>query len=278
MILVTGATGNIGSEVLRQLVQGGHRVRVLARDPAKVAPLGAAGEVVRGDLTSPASLEGCFVGVRKALLMAPAHELPTVAEHFAASAKRAGVQHLVLVSSATILIDPRTVIGGWHLAAEEHVKGSGLRWTMLRPGNFNSNALRWAGSIRAQGAVFAPLGDGKTAPIDPRDIASVAVHALTREGHEGETHVLTGPDHLSPKEQVACIAEAIGKPVRFVDVSEAAARAAMLKSGMSETLADAVLELMRASNSVKTDAVREITGEPPRTFAEWAKEHAAAFD
>jgi uncharacterized protein YbjT (DUF2867 family) len=281
MIFLTGATGNIGSEVVRQLVSGGHRVRVLARDPAKLAHLGAEVDVVQGDLTSPSSFAHAFSGVERAFLLAHAHDLPAVSASFAAAAKAGGVRHVVLVSSATILIEPKTTIGGWHLAAEENVKASGLAWTMLRPGNFASNALRWAGTIRTQGAVYAPNGDAKTAPIDPRDIASVAVKTLTTPGHEGATHVLTGPTVLTPKEQVDVIGAAIGKALRFVDVPDAAARAGMLKSGMSESLADAVLELLRPSRSgaesIVTASVREVTGVEARTFGAWARDHAGAF-
>ncbi len=152
---------------------------------------------------------------------------------------------------------------------------------MLRPGNFSSNALRWAHTIKTQGAVYAPHGDGKSAPIDPRDIADVAFHALTEDGHEGKTYGLTGDESMSTREQVAVLSKAIGKELRFVDVPEAGARSAMIGSGLPEIMADAVLELVRAgagpSGGMKTDTVREVTGHGARTFADWAKDNAAAF-
>jgi uncharacterized protein YbjT (DUF2867 family) len=266
---------------VRQLVGGGHRVRVLVRDPARLGAHDPAVEVVRGDLTLPETLDRALEDIEQAFLVAPAMVLPRAAEHFSTAAARRGARHLVMVSSSAITIEPPAAIGRWHLTAEEQVKASGLAWTLLRPGNYASNTLRWAGSIRSQGAVFGPNGHGQTAPIDPRDIASVAVCALTRTGHESQTHVLTGPALLTPIEQVEKIGAAIGKALRFVEVPEAAARAGMLKAGLSEILADAILELIRSASSgrgaVVTRTVGEITGVEARTFDEWARDHAASF-
>ena len=281
MILVTGATGDIGGDVVRQLVAAGESVRALARDPARAAKLGPAVEVTRGDLLQPDTLAAAFAGVTKLFLMAHAGDLPLVAEHALAAAKRAGVRHVVLLSSSTTLIEPLVTIGKWHLAAEQQLEATGLSWTMLRPGNFASNALRWAPMIKARGAVFAPLGPGKSAPIDPHDIASVAVKALTTPGHEGKKYVLTGDELLSAAEQVDILGAALGKPLRFVEVPAANARAAMLESGMDEVFADAMLELFSLSRAggeaLRTSTVREVTGAAPRTFAEWVRAHLSAF-
>jgi uncharacterized protein YbjT (DUF2867 family) len=134
--------------------------------------------------------------------------------------------------------------------------------------------------IRAQGAVFAPAG-GKSAPIDPRDIADVAVTALAGTGHEGKTYVLTGTELLTPAEQVAQIGAAIGRELRFVEVPSTGARAGMVKSGMSEVLADAILQLIVAGGEGRdafvTSTVRDVAGHEPRTFAEWVRGNVAAF-
>jgi uncharacterized protein YbjT (DUF2867 family) len=281
MILVTGATGDVGGEVVRQLVAAGETVRVLARDPVKAAKLGPAVEVVRGDLLQPETLTAALVGAEKLFLMAGAEDLPAVAQHAIPAAKHAGVRHVVLLSSSTILTEPMVTIGKWHLAAEQHLEASGLAWTMLRPGNFASNALRWAPTIKAQGAVYGTAGDGKSAPIDPYDIASVAAKALTTPGHEGKRYVLTSEELLTMAEQVDAIGAAIGKPVRLIDVPEAGARAGMLKSGMNEVLVDALLELMTSvrtgGGARQTTTVREVTGVAPRTFATWVRAHLSAF-
>jgi uncharacterized protein YbjT (DUF2867 family) len=281
MILVTGATGNIGGEVMRQLAGAGEKVRALARDPAKAAKLGPTVEVARGDLLQPETLAAAFAGATKVFLMAHAQDLPAVAEHVASAAKRAGVAHVVLLSSSTTLMDPPVTLGAWHLAAEQRIEAAGLAWTALRPGNFASNALRWAPTIKAQGAVFAPAGLGKSAPIDPYDIASVAVKALTTPGHEGKKYVLTGEELLTTAEQVDVLATALGKPLRLVEVPEAGARAAMLKSGMNEVLAGAALEMLARARAgggaLRTTTVREVTGAEPRTFAAWVRAHLSAF-
>jgi uncharacterized protein YbjT (DUF2867 family) len=281
MILVTGATGDIGGEVVRLLVQAGEKVRVLARDPAKAAKLGPGVEVARGDLLKPETLTAAIEGATKVFLMAHAKDLPVVAEHVCAEAKRAGVRHVVMLSSSTILMEPRGAIGRWHLAAEETLEAAGIASTMLRPGNFASNTLRWAATIKAQGAVFAPVGGGRSAPIDPRDIAAVAAKALTSPGHEGKKHLLTGPELMNVAEQVEAIGAALGKPLRVVEVPVAGARAGMIKAGMNEEIADAILELMtyrhEGGEAPRTATVREVTGAEPRTFATWARDHIAAF-
>jgi uncharacterized protein YbjT (DUF2867 family) len=289
MILVTGATGNIGSEVVRQLVGAGVAVRVLTRDPAKAAKLGPGVAVAQGDLTRPDTLAAAFEGAEKALLLAGAQDLPAAARHAAEAAKRSGTRHIVLISSASVLMQPPNAIGRWHLDAEEAVKAAGhdgghpqtpgLAWTMLRPGNFASNTLRWAPTIRAEGAVFS-ASRGKSAPIDPRDIASVAVKALTAPGHEGRAYALTGPELLSEAEQVEILGTALGKALRWVPVPEEAARAGMLRSGLNEELVDAVLEMLRwwrEGEPLCTSTVREVTGVEARPFAVWARDHVAAF-
>lgn len=280
MILVTGATGNIGVEVVRRLVGAERAVRVLARDPAKAARLLPAVEIARGDLHDPASVEAALTGVESAFLLAEALELPAIARTFAAAATRAGVGHVVLNSSGTIDIGRPTRLGAWHLEAEEALKDAGLAWTMLRPGNFATNTLRWAATIRAQGAVFAPGESAWNVPIDPRDIGAVAAQALMDPAHRNRTYLLTGPAAMTVHEQVDTIGRAIGKVIRVVEVPEARARAGMLAAGLSEVLVEAILELTRPgehSDTAITTTIRDVTGEAPRTFADWVRDHASAF-
>jgi uncharacterized protein YbjT (DUF2867 family) len=279
MILVIGATGNIGGEALRLLLAGGASVRALSRDPSRLAGKAPGAEVVRGDLMEPDTLVPALAGVEKVLLVAGADHLAAATENLI-RARSATLRHVVLISSSTILVEPPTILGRWHLAAEEHLKASGLAWTMLRPGYFASNALRWAASLRADGAVYAPVG-GSSAPIDPRDIAAVAVRALTTPGHEGKTYVLTGEQVVTPAEQVAQLGAAVGKTFRLVEVPDAGARAGMLKSGMPEIFCDAILEMAQAGRAEReplvTGDVRAVTGAAPRSFADWVRDHVAAF-
>jgi uncharacterized protein YbjT (DUF2867 family) len=284
MILVTGATGNIGGALVKMLAAASRPVRVLARDPAKAkAAIGDPVEIVKGDLTQPETFASAFDGVEKAFFVgAAADGLAAIGGPFFDAAKKAGTKHVVAVSSGTILIDPPVMMGRWHLAMEERLKATGLAWTMLRPGGFASNALRWAGMIRTQGAVFAPHGDARSAPIDPRDIAAVGFTALTTPGHEGKSYPLTGSGVVTTREQVDIVSKAIGKATRFVEVPEEGARANMMKSGMPEVMVSAIMELVaaaaRAKVPFKTDVVREITGKEARTFEDWARDNAAAFD
>lgn len=210
-----------------------------------------------------------------------AHDIPALSPALFESARRAGVRHVVFLSSATIHIEPPTQVGRWHLAGEEALKASGMAFTMLRPGNFNTNTFRWAATIRAQGKVFVPYAESRSTPIDQRDIAATAAAALTGSGHEGKTYALSGPEVLTPRRQVEILAATLGRPLELIEVPEAGARAGMVKAGMPEGLANAVLELMRAgageAHDLVTTAVRDVTGAPARTFETWARDHASAF-
>ncbi len=237
--------------------------------------------MAQGDLLRPETLVGAFAGATKVFLMAGAQDLPVAAGHALAAARAGVARHVVLLSSGTTLTEPLVTIGKWHLAAEQQLEATGIAWTMVRPGNFASNSLRWAPMIKAAGAVFGPATRGRSSPIDPYDIASVAVKALATPGHEGKKYVLTGPALLSAAEQVAIIGAALGKELRFVEVPDAGARAGMLKSGMNEELADALLQLITlgrdGGEERQTTTVRDVTGAEPRTFSQWVQAHLAAF-
>jgi uncharacterized protein YbjT (DUF2867 family) len=276
VIVVSGASGHIGGEVLRQLCALGHPVRALSRDPSKLSvPAGAT--AAKADLQDADSTRTALDGASKLFFVIDAPQLPKAAANVAPLAAAAGVKHIVMVSSGTVLFQPEPVIGRWHREAEETVKASGVAWTFLRPGNFASNSLRWAGSIRAQGSVFGVLA-GPSTPIHEHDIADVAVKALTTPGHENVAHRLTGPERMTAADQVAAIGAAIGRELRFVPVPREGALAGMIKGGMPEAIARAVLELQREGHGDEvTSAVRDIAGHPGRTYASWARENAARF-
>ena len=254
---------------------------MLVRDPKKVGALEGKVEVAQADLTKPETLQAAFTGAQKAfILMASTPDIPTAAGPIFQAAERAGIKHVVFVSSGTIEYQPPVVLGGWHLEGERLLKATSMAWTMLRPGNFASNSLRWAGPIKAAGAVFTAHAAHRSAVIAPRDIAAVAAKALSSPGHEQKTYVLTGPVELTAGEQVQILATVLGRPIRLQEVPEAGARASMLKAGMPDVLADAILELTRpgfAHNYPVTTTVAEVTGKAPRSFEQWARDHAAAF-
>jgi uncharacterized protein YbjT (DUF2867 family) len=282
MILITGATGTVGAALVAQLAATKHRVRAFVTDPAAArAKLGADVELARGDFADAASVAAALVGIDKAYLLTPAGpDQPAWEAAFVDAAQRAGVKHVVYHSVAGAQYEANA-FGRWHRAAEKQLERSKLAWTILRPAGFMSNALGWAATIKGQGAIYMPCGQGKMAYIDPRDIAAVAATALTSSGHDGKAYELTGPEPLSIGDQARALAAAIGKPVKYVDVPDAAAREAMLGAGMPAVIADGMLEItgfVRAGNAASVStAVEQVTGKPARTFAAWCTEHAAAF-
>jgi (4-alkanoyl-5-oxo-2,5-dihydrofuran-3-yl)methyl phosphate reductase len=281
MILVLGATGTTGGEVARQLIAAGERPRLLVRNPDKARALfGDRAEIVRGDLDDAASLDAAMKGVDHLYLMAVGLDQVTLEGHAVDAARRAGVKHVVKLS--VIGADaPQITFAKWHAAAEKKLTDSGLGWTMLRAGNFMSNSLGWADTIRSQGAFYQPTGTGRWAAIDPADIGAVAVAALTTPGHEGKAYTLTGPESMDAAGYAAVLSKATGKPVTFVDVPPDAARDAMLKSGMPAGYVDALLDLLAVMKAGHTDAVsgdvERVLGRKPGTFAAWAARNKAAF-
>jgi uncharacterized protein YbjT (DUF2867 family)/2-polyprenyl-3-methyl-5-hydroxy-6-metoxy-1,4-benzoquinol methylase len=281
MILVTGATGNIGSVVLDRLIEAGQKVRVLARDPAKLSKVGGAAEVVKGDLASPETLDAAFAGADKAFVVATGPDITKLAINAFDAAEKAGVKHVVFISSSAVNVEPPIAIGRWHQEAEAKLKASGMAWTILRPGAFASNALQWTATIKAQGAVYMPTGEGKSAPIDPRDIADVAATALLSPGHEGKEYELSGPEALSMAEQVEKIGAAVGQPLRFVDVPADMARGWLVRAGLPEAIVDAMLEALAITKAghgwTVTSTVEQVLGRKARTFDAWVADNAAAF-
>jgi uncharacterized protein YbjT (DUF2867 family) len=281
VILVTGATGKVGRNVVSQLLEAGRAVRALTRDPASAGlPDGA--EVVRGDLADPAGLDAALDGVEAVFLVWPTlaadHAAPETLAAIAAHARR-----VVYLSANGVPDDPGAPsegIIGSHALIERLIERSGTRWTFLRPSGFASNTLGWAAQIRAEGVVRAPFGATARSLIHERDIAAVAVRALTEDGHDGARHVLTGPATLTQAEQAQAIGAAIGRPVRFEELPAEAAREQMLAAWGDAALVDGMLAAWARMAEVPepvTNTVAEITGTPARTFGEWAADHAADF-
>jgi uncharacterized protein YbjT (DUF2867 family) len=278
MILVTGATGNIGRELVRELHAAGASFRVLVRDAARAA---AHAEPIVGDLGRPATLAPAFRGIDQLFLLTPGIGVDYAAVAVAA-AKAARVRHIVFVSSYAVLHKPLPAMGRWHHEREEIVRSSGIPATILRPGGFMTNALEWLPTIREGGYVIDPIGPGRYAPIDPADIAAVAALALTEGGHEDKDYALTGRETFTVAEQVRTLAEAIG---RNIEVREAADPAEAIRSrfanGAPQALANAITEgfrLMRADIvGFRTDTVEQLLARRPRTFREWCARNADAF-
>jgi len=279
MILVTGATGQVGSQLIPQLLDRNVPVRALTRDASKLARWGDRVEIVAGSFDQPETLQAAMQGVEQMFLMSTGVGAEQV-EAAMTAAKQAGVRHAVFLSSMGAN-DPTLLLGKWHHDREEAIRASGLAWTFLRPGFFMSNTLMWAETIKTQGAVYFPGGEGQVAPIDPQDIAAVAALALTQSGHDGQIYELTGPELITTGEQVEILSHVLDKPLRYVDVPPDAAREEMLKSGIPAIFVEAITELyarMREGRgALKTDTFERVTGRKPRTFEAWCREHVAAF-
>jgi uncharacterized protein YbjT (DUF2867 family) len=277
MILVTGASGTVGGEVVRLLVGRGATVRAMSRDPERVRVPGV--EAVRGDFDEPGSL-GAAVAGAEAVFLLTAPTAP-IADHdgaMVAAARAAGVARVVKLSAIRA---PGLDDASFHLTGERAVQDSGLGWTILRPSSFASNTLGWAPVIRAGRAVPNPTGDGGQGVVDPRDVAEVAVEALATGRHDGRTYTLTGPAALSIPDQVAVLAEVLGRPVPTEDVSPEDHRARLLALGWEPGFVDFAARanaLARAGgNTTVTGDVARVLGRPPRTYRDWAADHRGAF-
>jgi uncharacterized protein YbjT (DUF2867 family) len=281
MILVTGATGTVGREVVAQLLAAGQKVRAMTRNPAK-ARLNSRAELVRGNFEDPDSLSAAVTGVERVFSLTVGPQTGTHETNLAHAAKAAGVRHIVKLSAMGGDSENKNDIRKWHDEGEQAIRNSGVPLSVLYPGAFMSNALHWRETIRATGKVFSNYGDGKLPPIHPRDIAAVAVRALITSGHEGKSYMLTGPEALSVSEQVKILSDAIGKPIEYVPVSDDATRSGMQKAGLSPELIDALIpfaEFIRSGKAAQIfPTIREITGRAAFTFSDWARENASAFN
>jgi uncharacterized protein YbjT (DUF2867 family) len=281
-ILITGGTGSVGSEIVRQLAMTGASIRVLARRPekAQAAPAGVA--YVAADLARPETLAPAMEGVSTMLLLSGMSAEQAVWQSNAVqAAKRAGVRRVVKISAIGADLHSPIALCRWHAQTEAELASSGMEHINIRPNFFMQNMLGFAGTIREQGAFYACARDGRASIVDVRDIAAVAVACLTQEGHDGEIYLVTGPEALSFVEQAAKLSAAIGKPVRYVDLPPQEFRKALLGTGRPEWLAEALTGLYLAAAdgmmAPVTDTVREVTGKAAITFDDFAREFAPHF-
>ncbi|MFJ9821980.1 NAD(P)H-binding protein [Streptomyces sp. NPDC101151] len=281
MILVTGATGTTGSEVVRQLAARGEKVRALTRDPARAAvPPGV--EVVRGDYLDADSLSRAMSGATAAYLVGVPDGEAQHDRALVAAARVAGVPRLVLLSAIATGDPDVGPFGMWHALGEEAVKESGAEWTVLRPSTFASNTLGWARAVTAGEPVPNMTGEGAQGVIDPRDVSEVAARALTEGRWAGRTYTLTGPEALTVPDQAAVLAAVLGRPVTTRDLSPDETLDHLRTAwGLDESGAEAVLTasayVRDGRSDLVTDDVPEVLGRQARTFREWAQDHQGAF-
>lgn len=278
MIVVTGATGNIGRPLTQALAEAGEQVTAVSRHTAAV-PDGV--RHVVADLSEPAGLRPALDGAKALflLLSGDLHATGAAPADIIGEAASAGVRRVVLLSTLGVVTRPFGQTRMAMRALEDTLRESGLEWAILRPGGFASNALWWAESVRARQVVAAPFGDIGVPVIDPADIAAVAAACLLEDRHTGGAYELTGPEVITPRRQTEAIAAALGTPVKFHQLTREEAKAAMSRS-MPAELADDTLDILGspspAESRVSPD-VERILGRAPRPFADWAARHVAAF-
>ncbi|MFE2375522.1 SDR family oxidoreductase [Streptomyces sp. NPDC059398] len=278
MITVTGATGNIGRPLTQALAEAGRQVTAVSRHTAAV-PDGVRHMVA--DLSDPVGLKPALDGAEALFLLLSGDLHATGADpaDIIGQAADSGVRRIVLLSTQGVVTRPFGATRIAMRALEDTLRGSGLEWAILRPGGFASNALWWAESVRTQQVVAAPFGDIGVPVVDPADIADVAAACLLDDRHTGGVYELTGPEVITPRQQAEAIAAALGSPVRFHELTRDEARAAMARN-MPAELADDTLDILGSPSPAElrvSPDVERVTGRAPRTFADWAARHAAAF-
>ena len=275
MIVVTGAAGNVGGELVAALAKAGQPVRAVTRSAAPGRfPSGV--EVVSGDLNDPASLRPVLEGADGVFMLPGYADMPGV--H--AEARRAGVRTVVQLSGMSAGSgDMSNAITAYMAMSEQAARESGLAWTIVRPAMFMTNAFQWLPQLKAGDLVRAPFGPVRAAVTDPADIAAVAAQALTSPGHEERIYEVSGPESLSAGERVAILGEVLGRGLRFEAQTNEEARAEMSATTPAKYV-DAFFDFYVAGaldESKVLPTVQEVTGRAPRTFARWATAHADAF-
>jgi uncharacterized protein YbjT (DUF2867 family) len=284
MILVTGATGLNGKELLRRLSASGVAVRALARNPAKAEAIAALPhvEIVQGDMARPETLAAALHGIDRAMLISSSDPVMLdVQSNFIDTARKAGVKHVVKLSGIMPDLDSAFRFARMHGEIEKRLEASGMAFTHLRAGEFMPAYFRQAPNIAAKGAMFLPMEDAKIASIDVGDIAEIAAKVLAGTGHEGKTYPLTGPEALTMTEVAARLSAATGKTIRYVNVPPEDARKAQLAAGMPPYLADALFELFAERRNGKESRVwpdaATLLGRRQTSFDQFASRNAAVF-
>jgi uncharacterized protein YbjT (DUF2867 family) len=280
MILITGASGNAGREVLKLAVSSGAKVRAAYQNATKASGAPSGVEIATVDFNSPATLLAALQGVDKVFLVGPpAQNLAALERKAVDTIKQAGGAHIVKLSAmggrgATF---PRQ-----HTDSEEYIKSSGVPYTFLRPNGFMQNLVNYnAPTITTQNAFYGCQGEGKVSHIDLRDVAAAAVKALTTDGHAGKTYTLTGPRALTNAEMSQILSDDLGREIRYVDLPAEQFKQALLAAGIPEWSANALIDLQqlygRGDASEVTSDVEKLLGHAPRSFEQFSRDYKSAF-
>ncbi|OKL39149.1 SDR family oxidoreductase [Pontibacter flavimaris] len=286
-ILVTGATGTVGREVVKQLamLDGDIRVRagvhsIIKGENLKRLP---GVEIVEMDFEDPESLRAAFTHVDKLFLITPlAEDQVQMARTLVDEAKRAGAKHIVKLSALGAGAAHGIQLGRWHHEIEQYIEESGISYTFLRPASFMQNLIEYhAESIKQEGRFYMPSGDGRISYVDARDIAAVGIEALLGDGHAGKVYDITGPEALSNTEVAQLLSEVTGRQVAFVDVPEEDYRRSLKEHGSPARITDALVELYQVQKADKssgvTDAVEKVTNRKPHSMRQFLQDHSDCF-
>jgi uncharacterized protein YbjT (DUF2867 family) len=282
-VLVTGATGRVGSHVVRELLQRGASVRAFVRETVRAAELlGDGVELAPGDFADAASVRRAVAGV-DGVFLACANDGRQVAYETGVvdAAAATGVRRIVKLSALGAEVGSPVAFWDWHGRIEAHLWASGVPAVVLRPTFNMTNLLGSAEQVRQAGSLFAPADGARVAMIDPRDVAATAAVALIQGGHDGKTYALTGPEAITFERVAEELSAVAGQPIRFVAVPDEAAQHALTGSGMPEFVAQEIVRvfgiLRRGDQDWTTDTVRTLIGRQPHSFTRFASEYAALF-
>jgi uncharacterized protein YbjT (DUF2867 family) len=283
MILVTGATGTNGQEVIKRLAAQNVQVRAMVRDRNRASAIADLNvEIVEGDFDHPETLLNALTGVDRAFLLTNSTERAEAQQlAFVEAAKKSGVSHIVKLSQFAANANSPVRFLRYHAAVEAALRSSGMAYTFLRPNLFMQGLLNFRSTIAAQNAFYAAAGEAKVIVVDVRDIADVAVAALTETGHEGKIYDLTGPQALTHTEMAEYLAAAIGRPITFVDIAPEAMYEALLGIGFPVWQADGLIEdyahYRRNEAAAIASGVQDAIGKAPRSFEGFARDYATVF-
>jgi len=280
MILITGASGNVGHEVLKQALALGLKIRATFQSSSVAAKAPAGLEGVIMDYSKPETIRRALHGVEKIFLVGPpTRDLPALETNFIKEVRAVGRPHIVKLSA---LGGRESMFPSGHRDSEENIEASGLPYTFLRPNGFMQNLVNYnAGTIRTQNAFYGCQGNGAVSLVDIRDIAAVAVIVLAATGHEGKCYSLTGAEALTNEEVAEKISRVEGREITYIDLPPVEFKKAILSTGIQEWSADALVDLQRlyreGKASLVTDDVERLTGRKPVTFDQFARDYAFAF-
>ncbi len=283
MILITGATGSVGTELVKKLSERGTPARAFVRNRAQAQAIALPGiEIVEGDFTKPETFTRALVGIDRLFLLIPSSsQVEKQQRSFVDAAKRSAVRHIVKLSQLGANAHSPGRFQRYHGAVENHILRSGIAYTFLRPNLFMQALLNFRSSLSSPGTLFAAARNAKVSVVDVRDVATLAERALTESGHEGKTYDITGPEALTHAQMAEQLSQALGKPLKYVDVPLEAFREALLSFGLPPWQAEGVVEdygqYRRGEASLVGSTIRDITGSDPTAFSCFAYDYAAKF-